>query len=484
MNQNIKEKSVTALLWSAVDHFSAQGLGLIITIVIARLITPADYGILAMLSIFMAISTTIINSGFSNYLIQKKDSSATDFSTVFFLNVAMGVACYVLLFIASPFIASFYSQPILSEIIKVYCLALIISSLTLTQRAKLYIDNKFKRLSIITIGSLILAGTVAVILANNGFGVWALVWYYLLQVSVSSLLIWITTNWYPSAVFSKASAKEAYAFGSKLLVANFLSNAVANIYTLVIGKKFQASELGLYSRGQSLASVFPINMSSMLQQATYPILCQLQNDPERLKRLFINYIRTSAMICFPLMTLLIVLADPIVRVILTDKWLPSVVFIQVLGIGYMFDPIMRLNSIILSVTGKTKYSLSSEVWKKVTMLVVLFTSLPFGIYWVAIGATLYCFIDLMIVTRYVKNIIPISLREEIRVILPFLIYCVFVYFVVAIGKTFVTNSSMQLTVFIPIGCVIYLLMARSFSKTSYSLVMDNLKTLFKKSNNG
>lgn len=428
----------------------------------------------------MAVSTVIINSGFSNYLIQKKDSSATDFSTVFFLNVALGVTCYVILLLASPFIASFYSQPILSEIIKVYCLSLIISSLTLTQRAKLYIENKFKRLSFITIGSLIIAGTVAIILANKGLGVWALVWYYLLQASVSSLLIWITTDWYPSAIFSKTSAKEAYTFGSKLLVANFLSNAVANIYTLVIGKKFQVTELGLYSRGQSLASIFPINMSSMLQQATYPILCQLQNDSEGLKRLFINYIRTSAMLCFPLMTLLIALADPIVRVLLTDKWLPSVVFIQVLGIGYMFDPIMRLNSIILSVTGKTKYSLYSEVWKKVIMLVILFTSLPFGIYWVAIGATTYCFIDLFIVTRYVKNIIPLSLREEIKILFPFLIYCVFVYFVIVGGKTFISNSYIQLAIFTPVGCILYLLMARSFSKTSYLLVMDNLRTLFKK----
>ena len=476
-SQEIKKRAINSILWSSVEHFSAQGLGFIITLFIARLVTPEDYGLIAMLSIFMVVSQVIINSGFSNYLIQNKNRTHVDYSTVFCLNIVLGLLCYLILFLSSNGIASFYNQPLLSDVIKIYGLSLIVSSLTLVQKAILYINGEFKRLSVITIISLFISGTIAIVLAYNSWGVWALVVYYLLQSSTSSIGIWLTTKWYPTFVFSLQSAKAAFLFGSKLLAANLLSNAVTNIYTLVIGKQYQALELGFYSRGQSFAMIFPANISNMLQQATYPILCELQNDKRRLMDMFEKYLRISAFVCFPVMTLLISLGEPAIKIILTEKWLSAVFFVQILGVAYMFDPIMRLNVIILSVTGKTQLSLYSEIWKKIVLVAILFITLPWGIKWVASGVVIYSLMDLFIVTRYVRNIIPITLRRELWIIAPYFVYCFIIYLIVVVVSVLLPNDFMKIVVGVPLGGVVYLLLVKFFSTSSFNNMVVTLKTL-------
>ncbi len=410
----------TSLFWSAVEQFGSQVLSLIMTIIIARLVTPSDYGLIAMLTIFMALSQVFINSGFSNYLIQNKDRDNTDLDTIFYLNVSIGLICYTLLFVFSGPIADFYNQPVLKGVIKAYSLVLIISSFTLVQRALIYINRQYKKLSIITLVSLIVAGSFTIYFAIIGWGVWALVAYNLIESGVSSLLIWLSSKWHPAMYFSKRRAIKAFSFGSKLLGANILSSSVSNLYTLIIGKIFQANELGYYNRGQSLAVVFPSNFANMLQKASYPFLCDNQNDIQRLKDVFIKYIRIACVVCFPIMMSLLCISEPLIIFLLTDKWLPAVQFLQILCVGTMFDPLMRLNSIILSVTGQPKYSLYSEIIKKSVLLIILFSTVSFGITWVTLGAALYPFFDLVIVSFFVKKIIPISFIDELKIMIPYI----------------------------------------------------------------
>lgn len=476
-DNTIKTKATSSLLWSSVEQFGTQGLSLIITIVIARLITPEDYGLIAMLSIFMALSQVFINCGFSNYLIQNKKRTENDFSTVFVLNVAIGILCYFILFVCAPFIAKFYNRPLLSDIIKLYSVTLIISSLTLVQRAKFYIDYKFRKLSVITIISMIFAGFVAILLALHNFGVWTLVGYHLAQTTLASALIWVTTDWHPQLLFSIEIAKRAFHFGSKLLGANLLSAGVSNLYTMVIGKKFQVVELGYYSRGLSLAIVFPSNFANMLQQATYPVLCELQDDKERLKDLFCKYIIMAGMLCFPFMALIVGIAEPLVKVLLTDKWLPAVPFVQILAVGYMFDPIMRLNSIILSVTGKTSLSLYSEIIKKVVLIGILFTSLPFGIYWVASGVIMYSLLDLAIVSFFVNKIIPFPLWSEIKLLLPYILFSSVLCSLALLVNYLSIKPIFNLIVTIPICSAVYILLIKLFKRQQYYLVANQIKKI-------
>lgn len=481
-DKSIKNKATSSLLWSGVEQFGSQGISLLITIVIARIISPKDYGLIAMLSIFMALSQVFINCGFSNYLIQNKSRTERDLSTVFYLNVIVGVGCYLILYLCSPLISNFYSQPLLSKILKIYSLILVISSLTLVQRTLLYINFKYKKLSAITIISLIIAGVSSIIMALNGCGVWTLVGYQLIQAFVTSMLIWITTDWHPKWVYSAQIAKKAFAFGSKLLGANILSTGVANLYTLVIGKTFQATELGFYSRGQSLSSVFPSNFANMLQKATYPVLCELQNNPCQLKQMFCNYLTMAAMVCFPLMAWLMSIAKPLVEILLTDKWLPTVPFLQILAIGYMFDPLMRLNTIILSVRGNTSLSLHSEILKKIALVAVLFISLPFGIKWVTIGVIVYSILDLFIVSFFVKKVIKFSIWEEIKLIGPYLLFSIVIWLTTSAIGRFFDIPILWLSMSLIISVVEYILLIRIFMSERYNLLIRSIRKFLSISN--
>lgn len=476
-DKTTNNKATSSLLWSGIELFGSQGLSLIITIVISRLVSPEDYGLIAMLSIFMVLSQVFINCGFSNYLIQNKDRDAGDLSTVFYLNVTVGLICYLILFLSAHAIANFYNQPTLSSIIKYYSLVLIISSLTLVQRAKLYIDFKYRKLSLITIASLIIAGTTSIILAINGFGVWALVAYQVLLNFLISIIIWITSDWHPIPTFSFSKAKKAFNFGGKLLGANLINNGVANLYTMVIGKKFQATELGFYSRGQSLAFVFPTNFSNMLQQAAYPVLCELQADTIELKNVFCKYLSMASMIAFPIMALLFGISEPLIRILLTDRWLPAVPFLKILSIGYMFDPIMRLNSIILTVTGKTQLSLYSEIIKKSVLVALLFITLPLGIIWVSISVIIYSICDLLIVSFFTKKIIPLSILEEIKILLPYLIFATIICCLTLLINCFLISSLIKIIISVPTSMVIYIMLIKKFKPRQYNYIRDYFKNL-------
>lgn len=414
-------KRISSLFWSGIEKFSVQGIGFIISITISRLVTPDDYGLIAMLSIFIAVSQIIIDCGLSNYLIQKLDRDSTDYSTIFYLNIFVGLACYLILFCVSPLIATFYKQPLLTKILRIYALILIIGSLTQVQRAYIYINNQYRKLSYISVTSILLSGLFAILVAYKGGGVWALVVYYLLQATISSSIIWIASDWHPQLKFSKQSAYKAFNFGYKLLLANIINTISSNLYTLVIGKKFNAINLGYYSRGQSISYVYPSNISNMFNQAAFPILCECQNDNKLLSDTIIKYLRASAVITFFPMAFLIMTAEPIIALLLGEKWLPSVFFVQILAFGYMFDPIMRLNAIILNVKGQTKYSLQAEIIKKITLIGILFITMPFGIKYIAVGLALYSLCDIIIVSIFVKKVSGVSLMDEIIEIGPILV---------------------------------------------------------------
>lgn len=450
-------KTVNGLFWSSMERLSVQGAQFVLSLFIARILSPSDYGLVAMLGIFMAVAQTFVDSGFSNALIQKQGRTDVDYSTVFFFNIFIGVAMYLLLFFTAPFIASFYSQPQLETIIKFVGLNLILSSFCAVQRAQLTISLDFKKQAIISFSTVAISGGIGIWLAYHNYGVWTLVIQGLLTNLLALILLWGSTRWIPHLCFSKESFKELFGFGSKLLAGGLLHTIYLNLYSLVIGKYFSSADLGNFNRATSLAQYVSVNITSIITRVTYPIECQIQHDNEELQRKFFMFIRMTAFIIFPLMIGLCVLADPLIRVILTDKWVHAVPYLQILSIAYMWDPISRLNWDLLNVKRRSDYSLRSEIIKKLIAITILVITIPFGITIMCVGIAAYALCDIYVLTRFTKRLLPdVYLRKELKALCPILLLSISMGLIVYVCVSFIPILLFKLIVGIIIGICYYL----------------------------
>ncbi|MDO4165402.1 MAG: lipopolysaccharide biosynthesis protein, partial [Bacteroides sp.] len=349
---SVKNKAVKGVMWNTIERFSSQGIQFVLTIVIARLLSPSDYGLIAMLSIFMAIAQTMIDSGLYNALIQKQDRTETDYNTMFYFNFVVSAIIYLLLFVSAPLIASFYEQPLLVKIIRVYCLVLVTNSLGVIQVARLTIALDFKKQMIATLSSVVVGGGLGLGMAYSGFGVWTLVFQNLIGNLTWVFVLWYYTRWRPGWEFSWTSFRSLFSFGSRLLIASMLNTLYTNMYSLVIGKYFNASTLGYFNRSYTLGQ-FPVqNFGNVVQKVLYPIQCKYQNDNDKFNQIFITYLRLSGFILFPLMIGLAVLSAPIITLLLTDKWLPAASLFQILCLAFMWFPTMQANVSVLDAKGR------------------------------------------------------------------------------------------------------------------------------------
>lgn len=421
MSDSIKHQAVKGVMWSAVERFSVQGIQFVLTIIIARLVLPSDYGLIAMLSIFLAIAQVFVDSGFSNALIQKKDRTETDFSTVFYFNIFISVISYLLLYFSAPYIASFYKEPDLSSVTRWIGLTIIISSLSIVQRAKLTINIDFKKQAKASLAAVLISGIIGIILAYKDWGVWALVVQSLSNSLLSTILLWTFTKWTPLFVFSTESFKVLFSFGSKLLLSGLLHTIYVNLYSLVIGRKYSSMDVGFYNRAYQFACFPSISIVGIINRVIFPIQCEIQNDKERLKSSFIKYLRMSCFIVFPLMTTLAILSKQLTLLILTEKWLPTAELLSILCFAYMWYPVMFVNNQILNVKGHSDYYLYAEIIKKIVAIIILLITLPFGVKALCWGLVIYNFLDITIIIYYSKKVISTGYLEQLRNIFPFLI---------------------------------------------------------------
>ena len=455
-----KNKVIHSVVWSGVERFSAQSIYFVFTFIIARRLAPSDFGLVAMLSIFMALAQTFIDSGFSTALIQKQDRSKLDFSTVFYFNIVVAVLIYFLLIASSQLIADFYNQPQLKEIIAWISLNFVISSFGTVQRAILTINLDFRRQAWISIVSVLISGSIAVYMAYCGYGVWTLVWQTLLNNLINILLLWISSDWIPMFAFSVQSFKKLFGFSSRILVGGFIANIYNNMYTLVIGKFFPPFDLGIYNRAETISKFPAYNFTGIIVRVVYPVECELQNNDEALQDKFYSFIRMTAFVVFPVMTCICVLAEPIVRVTLTDKWIASVPLIQIMCIAYMWDPIMRMTVDLLNVKHRSDLTLKAEIIKKIIAFIILFVSLYLGLIAICWGLVLYSIVDLIIITRYTKILLPrVSFLREIKNLLPILIKTAITSLVVYLLKWIITNDWLLLICGGVLGIFLYLVLS-------------------------
>ena len=421
---SVKQESIQGVKWSVFEKFAVQGIQFVLGIILARLLDPSDYGVIGMHGIFIAISQTFIDSGFSSALIRKIDRTEDDYCTAFYFNIVIAIVCYTILFIIAPWVGKFFHTPILCPILRVQSISLIINSLMAVQVTRLTIDINFKALSNRSILSTIVSGIVGIILAYLGWGVWALVVQSLMTSIVNMIFIWIYCKWYPTQPFSKESFRNLFSYGSKLLASGLINTIYSNLTTLVIGRQFSATDLGVYNRGTSIPSLPVYNINGALQRVLFPILTRFQNDEKQLIAYYRKYIGIVSMGLFFICSLIAALGRPLVLFLLTDKWESCIIYLQIFAFAIMFDHLSIINHSMLLAVGRSDLFLKLEFIKKPVYIAILFAAIPFGVLGICISKIVSNQAAVIMNTYYTGKLFKFGYWAQLKDFSPYLLYSI------------------------------------------------------------
>lgn len=420
-SNSIKEQTLSSAKWNGIERLSVLGIQFVIQLILARLLSPTDYGIIGMLTIFIQVSQTFIDSGFQTALIRKTDVNEKDFSTAFYFNLFVACFFYAVLFIGAPAIASFFKQPLLSPVLRVYAISLVINSLMAVQVAKLQIKLDFKSLAKRNVCATLLSGLVGITLAYLGAGVWALVGQNISAALINLIFICYICRWYPKEHFSKLSFGYLWSFGSRILGAGLLDTIYKNATTFAIGKFYSAQDLGLYTRGSQFAHLPTQTVNGVLNTVTFPILSKIQDDEERLIGVYKKYIKTASLTIFFMCGVLAALGKPLVLLLLTEKWSGAIIFLQLFALGSMFDHLNGINLSLLKVKGRSDLCLKLEVIKKTISLSILIAAIPLGVLAICISKLIYNQIAVLINTYYTGKLFNYGYVQQWKDFLPYLL---------------------------------------------------------------
>lgn len=406
--------------WSFAERMAVQGIQLVLGFVLARLLSPGDYGVVGMVTVFIAVSENIVDSGFSKALIRKMDRDETDYSTAFYFNAAVGLACYGVLCALSGPIADFFSTPVLRGLVKAMGLTMLINSLGVVQTARLTVAVDFRSQAIASGAAALLSGAAGVGMAYAGMGVWALAWQAVAKSAIGTGILWWMAKWRPRGRFSVRSFKELFGYGSKLLAASIVNTIHGQVASIAIGRFYTAAELGNYTRGQQIATIPSYQVTGVLQRVTFPILARLQGDKAALMGAYRKYVRTSSAGIMFMSVLLAALAGPIVEVLLGPKWEGAVAFMQVYAFGAMFDHINQINMNLLQINGRAGLYLRLESVKKCISLALLCASIPLGVMGICASRVVYGQVAVLINTWSTGRLYGLGYREQSRDFMPYL----------------------------------------------------------------
>lgn len=418
---SLKKQALSGLVWTFGQQFGTQLINFIISLILARVLIPSDFGIIAMFSVVISVSTTLVDGGMASSLIRSNDADDADLSTVFWFNIFTSLILYILIFSFAPLIAKFYKLALLVPIIRVYGLLLIIKSLTTVQAIRFTKDLDFKTSFKIQLPSLIIGGILGVALAYYGFGVWALVYYPLIQSLISTIQYWIYSDWKPSLIFNKVKFKYHFNFGYKMTISSLLETIFNNIYTIIIGKIFSPTQLGYYSRADNLKQLPITNLSNALNKVTFPLFAKLGNDDLKLREVYKKIMKLVIFIIAPILLMTIIIAEPLIRFLLTEKWLPAVPYFQILSLAGILYPIHSYNLNILMVKGKSDLFLKLEIVKKILIVCVLIFSLNYGIMGILWGQVFTSCVSFFVNSHYSGKIIKYGSFQQLTDLMPTLL---------------------------------------------------------------
>lgn len=418
MGDNLKEKTIGALKWSAVDRFGQQIIQFFIGIILARLLSPDDYGLIGMIMIFAALSFVLVESGFGQALIRKQDATETDYSSVFYFNIFTSVLLYLLLFFYTPYIALYFNQPQLDLLGKVIFTAILFNAFYLVPFARMLKEMNFKSIAKVNLISTILSGILGVIMAFTNFGVWSLVAQQVTFHFFRMILYQIIVKWRPKLIFSFNVIREFWSFTLPILGTALLNVIFNNLYVFILGKNYQKKDVGYYTQANKLSETFNFSFQQILLGGTFSMFSQIQNDEPRFRRIFREITRKASIVSIPAMLVFIAIAQPFISVLLSIKWLPSVPYFQLLCLASLFAPFYGLNITALNARGLSKQTFSIEIAKKGLILLSVVVSFRYGVITMLWGYAMASFIAYLISVVYIKHDIQHYIKNQITDLIP------------------------------------------------------------------
>lgn len=456
MAQSIKDQFVNGAKWNAIGTYGHYFVSFFISIILSRLLSPEEFGMIAMLTVFIEIAREFINSGFVIALVQKQNCSEDDYSTVFYFNVFAGVLLYVLLYMAAPYIASFYNMPQLTSITRYLGVVFVIGSLGLVQTSILLRDLDFRRKNVIALASVVVSAIISIMMAYMGYGVYSLVAMNLSYELTSTALLWVTSKWFPKARFSSDSFRTLFGFGSKILVANMIKRLFFHIDSLLVGKIFSASVLGFYSKAKTTKDLAVTNTVGILSSSLFPIFTKIKEE-DRLEEVMLKTWNMTAYVVTPIMVGLILVSEPLIEILFSSKWLPSVPWMQILCVGGLASPLAEILSQVINSRGRSDIYLKVEVYKKIVGLVAMLFGLYMGIkpfLWMLVVSG---YINLLIEWYYTSLVVRLHKIRYLFDLMPTfgvsLIMGVCVFFV---GRLPMSSCMLKLLAMASCGVIVYI----------------------------
>jgi O-antigen/teichoic acid export membrane protein len=480
---SLKQKTVTGFLWSFIDNFASLGIQFIVGIILARILSPKEFGLIGMLTIFIAVSQSFIDSGFSQALIRKKDPSQADYSTVFYFNMIIGVICFLILFFCASLISRFFKEPQLKFLIQILGLSLIINAFTIIQQTILIRRIDFKLQAKISVISSVVSGVIGLGMAFAGYGVWSLVIKTITMYAITSILLWLWNRWKPVLVFSIQSFKELFSFGSNLLVSGLIDTIYRNVYYLVIGKFFSAQELGYYTRADQFNAFPSSNLTAVIQRVSYPVLSSIKEDIPKLKEAYKKLIRSTMLICFVLMLGMAAIAKPMILTLIGEKWESCVIYLQMLCFVGMFLPLHALNLNMLQVEGRSDLFLRLEIIKKALAIPIIVIGVIWGIKAMILGMIVNTLIAYYLNSYWSGRFIGYSFLEQIKDVLPsFLLAAGMSATVFVEGLLIPLPPLPLLAIQLITGALLSIGMCEAFHNKGYMYIKEIVKDKFLKHN--
>ena len=477
---NIRNTVFSNMIWQFLERAGAQGVTFIVSIVLARILDPEVYGTISLVTVFTALLEVFITCGIGTALIQKKDADDVDFSTVFYFQITVCLILYLLMFLVAPYIASFYNRPELTPIVRVLSLTLVISGVKNIQHAYVSKHLIFKKFFYATLGGTIGAAVVGIVMAMNGFGVWALVAQSIFNHIIDTIILWVVVKWRPQKLFSWSRLKQLYSYGWKLLVSALLDKGYTELRALIIGKLYTSSDLAFYNRGAQFPKLIAININSSIDSVLLPSMSREQDDRARVKNMTRRAIKTSTYVMMPLMMGLAVCAEPIVRILLTEKWLPCVFFLRVACFTYSFWPIHTANLNAIKAMGRSDLFLKLEIIKKVMGLSVLAATMFISVEAMALSAIGTSILSQIINSWPNRKLLDYHYGDQLRDMLPQIgLSCLMGGIVYCVGFLGL-NDWLTLLIQVPLGATIYIAGSKLFHIDSYEYVLSIIKGYVKK----
>lgn len=418
MTESLGHKAASGAVWASIDRFGFMTLQFVVNLILARLLIPADFGIIGMLAIFIAVSQTLIDSGFGSALIQKKNPTQTDFSTIFYWNIAFSLVLYVVLFIASPFVAKYFHMELLSSVLRVIGINLIISGIFSIQSTRLRKQFAFKTIAITNLSAYSFGAALGITLAYFDWGVWSLIAMQITSGIIGILVVAFITRWYPSMVFSINSLRELFGFGGYILSANILQTICQNVQGLIIGRKFSAGQMGYYSQAYKLDQVASQSIPQVIVQVMYPVYSSIQDDRQRLIEMVGMNQRVIAFLMFPIIGLLILIASPLIHFLYGEQWLPSAPYFQILCVGGFFVCLQNINFYAVAAIGKSRTLFFWSFFKWGFLLTALLVGANFGMNGILWGMVLSNINIYAVNATLVSKHVGLSLMKQLIFILP------------------------------------------------------------------